>query len=103
MTRSGNLGAGTRFNGRVGGHSETRRFAKRVCAIRPLPRESGTAAPEVPVSRGGLIDGPAQFQRFNDALWGQREMFADERGDFFGGYCSRTESIGHDGDRLRNA
>src|ERR1700731_3919453 len=52
-------------------------FAQSAGAVRALPGKSRAGAPEVPVSRGRLVNWPPQVQRFDNSLGRQREKFAD--------------------------
>src|SRR5260370_23041506 len=85
------------------GIPEARGLAESIRAVRALPRESGSAAAEVAVSSGGLVNRTAQVERLNDRLGRQREKFADEGGDIFFRHIRSAEVFRHDGDRLCNA
>ena len=50
------------------GGAETGSFAKRVGAVRALPGEAGTAAPEVTVGRSGFVNGAPEVQRLDDGF-----------------------------------
>src|SRR5207302_11175872 len=60
------LAASSDFRSR--GSPEAGGLAESIRAVRALPGKSGSAAAEVAISSGGLVNRTSQVQRLNDAL-----------------------------------
>src|SRR6266849_10009323 len=86
-----------------GGRPEPSGSAERIRAVRALPGKSGSAAAEMTISSGGLVNWTTQVEGLNDGFGRQRKEFADERGDFFFRHIRSAEGFRHDGDGLGNA
>ena len=57
-------------------------FAQRFHLIRGFPGDALFGAAKMPECRGVAVDRPPQLQVFDDAPRGEREMRANQRGDF---------------------
>src|SRR6202041_379085 len=66
----------------------------------PCKPWAGTA--EVAVAGGGAVDGTAQVEGFDDALWRQFEERANQFSDLRIGNRAGAEGVGHNGDWLGN-
>lgn len=65
-------------------------FADFVCFF---PCEFGFVSPEVAIRGRFFVYGPSQLQGINDSLWGEREEFGDDFGQFFIRYFSRAKRV----------
>src|SRR5215471_14597188 len=74
--------------------------AESICAVRLFPGKACAAAPEMSVSGRRFVDGTAQIERFDDALWRQFEVFAYKLGNALFGDGRRAKAIHHDADRI---
>src|SRR5579859_3354571 len=94
---------GSHFDARFGAGAQARGLAQSGCAVGALPGEARASAAEMPVRGSGLVYGAAQIQSFDDALGGQREILAHQRGDALFRDVFGAEGIDHNGDRFGNA
>src|SRR5713226_1009989 len=85
------------------GCAEARGLAESIRAVRALPGESRSAAAEVAISGGGLVNRTAQVERLNDGFGRQHKKFTDERSDFFFRHVRGAEGFRHDGNGLGDA